>query len=148
MAPDAGAPLAGFLLRKHTLSRIWLGELKYDDARVNEVDPPIAAAAVTTYGGVVTAGGKRRAQTGAYMKYVVTGVSHGIKACEQAPTVIFFASARIQQREHLRVNISEGSHLKSSMMMMMTMMMMTIPSQLTQFPEILPVVTQDRQKRK
>ena len=62
---DPAASLAGFLLCKPTLSRIWLGELKYEDTRVNELDAPIAAAAVTTYGGVATAGGKRRAQTGA-----------------------------------------------------------------------------------
>ena len=64
MSVSPAASLAGFLIRKPTLSRLWLGETVYDSNRELELDVPVAAAAVTMYGGDATGPVNRKAQTG------------------------------------------------------------------------------------
>lgn len=60
--------LAGLIARKPTLVKLSLGEMAYDAMNMTELDVPIAAAAVATWGADVAA--DRKAHTGAFVSAV------------------------------------------------------------------------------
>ena len=64
-AMEMAASLAGLIARKPTLVKLSLGEVAYDAMKTTELDVPIAAAAVSTWGADVAA--DRKAHTGAFI---------------------------------------------------------------------------------
>lgn len=59
---ESASCLAGFIARKPTLVKLSLGEMAYDARKPTELDVPIAAAAVMTWGADIPA--DRKAHTG------------------------------------------------------------------------------------
>ena len=57
--------LAGLIARKPTLVKLSLGEMAYDAMKMTELDVPIAAAAVSTWGVDIAA--DRKAHTGTFV---------------------------------------------------------------------------------
>lgn len=61
---ESASCLAGLIARKPTLTKLSLGDMAFDSMKMMELDVPIAAAAVLTWGGDIAA--DRKAHTGTF----------------------------------------------------------------------------------
>lgn len=76
---ESASCLAGLIARKPTLLKLSLGEMAYDSRKTTELDVPVAAAAVLTWGGDIAA--DRKAHTGTFVS--AFGIGRACSSCEQ-----------------------------------------------------------------